>query len=217
MRAIYIQAISFGAAVLISIGLGILFKKYPSKSFAELSTPIIHVIFVIMYGIPLYSFYKQLIRNGFTQYDKILGIPLLPFHSSLHLVGTVTLLLGIFICLISILTLFDSGRGLPGIVLSEKLAAKGIYSLTRNPMSLGFYSVLISIGLRSGSTFVTVWSLLVIIPTHVCFLKFFEERELTLRFGQPYLEYREKVPFIIPNFRIITRGVFRIIKREPFD
>ena len=176
MFAIYIQAIGCGATVLSSIGLGIWLKKHPSTSFADLSTRILHAILFIIYILPLINVYVRLTREGFTQYDKILGIPLLPFHSSLHLVGTVTLLLSIFFFLISILTLAISGLGLPGFVLSEELAAKGIYSFTRNPMSLGFYMILISIGLRSGSTFFTVWSLLVIIPTHVCFLKFFEER-----------------------------------------
>ena len=106
MRAIYIQAICFGVAVLISIGLGILLKKHPSALLAEQLTRIFHVIFVIICGLPLFSFYEQLIRKGFTHYDKILGIPLLPFHSSLHLVGTATLLLGIFICLISFINIF---------------------------------------------------------------------------------------------------------------
>ena len=32
----------------------------------------------------------------------------------------------------------------------------------------------------------------------------FEEKELELRFGQSYLEYKRKVPFLIPNFRNIT-------------
>jgi len=31
-------------------------------------------------------------------------------------------------------------------------------------------------------------------------LKFFEELELELRFGSSYLEYKRRVPFLIPRF-----------------
>ena len=98
------------------------------------------------------------------------------------------------------------GAGLPAVVLSEKLAAKGLYTFTRNPMSLGFYIVLISFALLRGSIFFIFWTLIVIIPTHICFLKFFEERELELRFGKPYIEYKRRVPFLIPNFRNISKS-----------
>jgi len=68
-------------------------------------------------------------------------------------------------------------------------------------MSLGFYILIISIALLRGSIFFFLWSLIVIIPTHICILKFFEERELELRFGQPFIEYKKRVPFLIPNLR----------------
>ena len=45
----------------------------------------------------------------------------------------------------------------------------------------------------------------VIIPIHICFLKLFEERELDSRFGQPYIEYKKRVPFLIPNLCNISK------------
>jgi len=42
-------------------------------------------------------------------------------------------------------------------------------------------------------------AILGIIPAHILFLKFFEELELELRFGSSYLEYKRRVPFLIPR------------------
>jgi protein-S-isoprenylcysteine O-methyltransferase Ste14 len=39
----------------------------------------------------------------------------------------------------------------------------------------------------------------VAIPVHVFYLKYFEEYELELRLGQEYLEYKRRVPFLLPK------------------
>jgi protein-S-isoprenylcysteine O-methyltransferase Ste14 len=134
-----------------------------------------------------------------------LGIPFLRFNADLKIIGTIILIIGILFCFVSIATLAGIGKGLPAFILSENLTAKGIYALTRNPMFLGFYIVFISIGLLKSSISVILWTFIVIIPPNICFLKFFEERELESRFGQPYVEYKKKVPFLIPNLRSIFR------------
>jgi protein-S-isoprenylcysteine O-methyltransferase Ste14 len=33
------------------------------------------------------------------------------------------------------------------------------------------------------------------------YIKLFEEKEMELRFGQEYLAYRDRTPFLIPRFR----------------
>ncbi len=65
-------------------------------------------------------------------------------------------------------------------------------------MSLGLYLECVGIGLALGSTYLTLASLLAVMPAHIFYLKHFEELELELRFGQPYVQYRERVPFLIP-------------------
>jgi hypothetical protein len=37
------------------------------------------------------------------------------------------------------------------------------------------------------------------IPAHIFFLKYFEELELELRFGESYLQYKKDIPLLIPN------------------
>jgi protein-S-isoprenylcysteine O-methyltransferase Ste14 len=51
-----------------------------------------------------------------------------------------------------------------------------------------------------GSTYIALGALLVVIPVHVFYLKYFEEYELELRLGQPYVEYKRSVPFLLPRW-----------------
>jgi len=51
-------------------------------------------------------------------------------------------------------------------------------------------------GLISGSTLVTLVVLLGLVSAHIFFLKFFQELELGLRFGESYKQYKQKAPFL---------------------
>jgi len=57
----------------------------------------------------------------------------------------------------------------------------------------------VGVGLLAGSTALTVGMLLLVIPAHIFNLRYFEETELNLRYGQSYREYTKRVPFLIPN------------------
>jgi protein-S-isoprenylcysteine O-methyltransferase Ste14 len=65
-------------------------------------------------------------------------------------------------------------------------------------MSLGYSLTGLSLGFLSGSTLLTLYVLLGIIPAHLFFLKYFEEYELELRFGESYTQYKDRVPFLWP-------------------
>jgi protein-S-isoprenylcysteine O-methyltransferase Ste14 len=66
-------------------------------------------------------------------------------------------------------------------------------------MSLGFYLLALGTAFITGSRFATLAVALGVIPAHILFLKFFEEKELELRFGESYLDYRKNVPFLVPR------------------
>jgi protein-S-isoprenylcysteine O-methyltransferase Ste14 len=70
----------------------------------------------------------------------------------------------------------------------------------RNPMSLGLYLGSVGFGLLLRSTYLTLGVLLVVIPVHVFYLKYFEEYEMELRMGQSYLDYKRGVPFLLPRW-----------------
>ena len=109
---------------------------------------------------------------------------------------------------ISNYALLDHGHGQAAFFLTKNVVNGHVYKLTRNPMSLGFYLGCLALGFLSGSTYFTLWLLIEVIPTHIFFLKFFEELELKLRFGKSYIEYKERVPFLIPQIRRSSRNKY---------
>jgi protein-S-isoprenylcysteine O-methyltransferase Ste14 len=82
-----------------------------------------------------------------------------------------------------------------------RLITTGIYAYVRNPMVVA--GILIGEGL--GFLFGSASLILIFIPLLTLlgfiYLKFVEERELELRFGSEYLEYKKRVPMFIPKLR----------------
>jgi protein-S-isoprenylcysteine O-methyltransferase Ste14 len=82
-----------------------------------------------------------------------------------------------------------------------KLVTTGIFARVRNPMFVA--GILIGEGL--GFLFGSLSLILIFIPLLTLlgffYLKAVEERELELRFGREYLEYKKKVPMFIPKLR----------------
>lgn len=66
------------------------------------------------------------------------------------------------------------GRGANAFRLTRFLIEGDIYRRVRNPMSLGFYLLCVGIGLMAGSTYLTLASLLGVIPAHILYLNYFE-------------------------------------------
>ena len=92
------------------------------------------------------------------------------------------------------------GLGAPfAIALSEKLASEWMYAWTRNPMLLAGLALLLSLGLWFQSAFFLLWSLLLVTPAMIFFMRYYEERELEIRFGASYLEYKARTPFLFPR------------------
>jgi len=201
MIAIYFLVIGWGVCVMSSLGSGILLRIIHSKKTAEITTRIIHLIVVSSITLPLINvIYHLRVYN----YDELLNIPSMPFLTISKAVGVVMMLIGIGLAILAPISLLESGEGLPLFVLTKKVVTKEIYKRTRNPMMLGFFLTVVGIGLLVGSSFFTLWSLIAFIPAIIFWLKFFEERELEMRFGQSYREYKQRVPFLIPSFRKMT-------------
>ncbi|MGD1047000.1 MAG: isoprenylcysteine carboxylmethyltransferase family protein [Bacteroidota bacterium] len=91
------------------------------------------------------------------------------------------------------------GFGAPGIALSRKLAADLLYAWTRNPMVLAGLAFFLSLGIWFQSALFVLWVLILFAPAVLFFVKTYEERELELRFGASYLEYKSKTPMLFPR------------------
>jgi len=102
--------------------------------------------------------------------------------------------------LFSVLNLALKGLGAPfAIALSEKVAVDWMYAWTRNPMVLATLALLVSLGLWYQSALFVVWVLVLFTPALLFFVKVYEERELELRFGASYLEYKARTPMLFPR------------------
>ncbi|MDI6827585.1 MAG: isoprenylcysteine carboxylmethyltransferase family protein [Armatimonadota bacterium] len=138
--------------------------------------------------------------------DNLLGFSPFPPESVSKFLAALALLIGIFWVLWAYSYLHFVGRGSPieafGIALypTQTLVTSGPYAYTRNPMVLGELFILLGIAFAVRSL-----SGLLLIPVlavaAVIYLKMFEEPALVRRFGEAYLEYRRRVPVLIPKFR----------------
>ena len=82
-----------------------------------------------------------------------------------------------------------------------KLVADGPYAHTRNPMLSGVFISLFGLGILIGSLSITFIFTPLFIALNVWELKAIEEPELAKRLGEAYLDYKDKTPMFIPNFR----------------
>lgn len=102
--------------------------------------------------------------------------------------------------MLTVLNLALRGLGAPfAIALSRKLAVDWMYAWTRNPMVLASLACLVSAGIWFQSTLFIVWAVLLVSPALLFFVKVYEERELEIRFGASYLEYKAKTPMLFPR------------------
>lgn len=175
-------------------------RRDPSTEDRVKSTRIVHLLFGLCWGIPTIV---AVIEPGLSHLDEALGLPPLPFKDLFLVLGIILALPGLYLGVLTNKLLWELGRGNAAFRFTKSIVAQDIYKRTRNPMSLGYYMVCLAIAFLLGSTFLTICVLLGVIPAHLFFLKYFEEKELELRFGQSYLEYKKRVPFLFPR---LTQG-----------
>jgi protein-S-isoprenylcysteine O-methyltransferase Ste14 len=102
--------------------------------------------------------------------------------------------------LLTVVNLALKGFGAPFfIALSRKLAADWLYAWTRNPMLLAALAFFLSLGIWFQSVLFVLWVLILFAPALLFFLKVYEERELEIRFGASYLEYKSRTPMLFPR------------------
>ena len=101
---------------------------------------------------------------------------------------------------LTVINLALKGFGAPFfIVLSRKLAVDWMYAWTRNPMVLAGLTFLLALGIWYQSALFVLWALILFTPALLVFVKVYEERELEIRFGASYLEYRSRTPMLFPR------------------
>ena len=162
--------------------------RQPTTSRAAWITTFVHYALGILFGVPI-------IRALITLPDWSGWMLPIPVEIGLLLVivtGTATLL--------TMVNLALKGSGAPfAIALSSKLAVDWLYAWTRNPMVLAVLAFLLSLGIWFQSALFVLWVLILFAPALLFFVKVYEERELEVRFGASYLEYKSRTPMLFPK------------------
>lgn len=196
MEIILFQAIGAAGFLAGTIFIGAQIRSNTTKEAAQKMSRISHVLFWAGLVLPEFA---GIFYPGLTQFDALLGIPSLPFHGVLEVVGWLALAAGIYYLAASNFALKSLGAGFAAFKLTRHVVIKSVYEQVRNPMSLGTYLSYFGISLISGSTYLLLGTLFVIVPVHVFNLLYFEEGELRVRYGASYEKYKERVPFICPR------------------
>lgn len=119
----------------------------------------------------------------------------------LPITGTVIIALGLCIILWVILTMWFRAKGTPvPAAATEKLIVSGPFKYCRNPLQLGFILYLLGVGTALFSLATGIVALFLGFVVGYAYHRYVEEKELYVRFGSEYDEYRRSTPFIIPGF-----------------
>lgn len=171
------------------------FKKWASIKFplwARLALTIIAGGSIFAWGLP------TLLIDVLPRLDKTLHLPSLYFGLMNQIIGWVFLVVGIFFAIWSIGQQLFTAQGTPiPVMATQKLIIRGVFKYCRNPMGFGSICMYLGCAILAGS----ICSLLTVIlfgGLFVLYIKKVEEKELALRFGDEYEEYKKITPFIVP-------------------
>jgi len=131
--------------------------------------------------------------------DSWLNLPSISYMPWTLIAGLILLVPG---CILLVWTWiqFLMAKGTPVPVNPpRKLITGGLYAYSRNPMLLGIFLIVFAAALLTGSLSLT----LLFAPFLVLFFYFqvtlVEEREMELKFGRNYLDYKNRVPRFFPR------------------
>ena len=143
--------------------------------------------------------------------DSVLGLGnILPFPWNLY-IGVSIFISGLGVGLRATRLLYNIGGGLPWgeadkDVKTSTLVTSGVYAYTRNPMVLGYSLLPLAMGVLFQSQGMALSVTPFVLLINIVIVKFIEEPDLEKRFGDEYHRYKEKTPFLIPDFRTLYSG-----------
>jgi protein-S-isoprenylcysteine O-methyltransferase Ste14 len=133
------------------------------------------------------------------QLDPVIGLtPFAPGIAGL-MIGGILAVIGFGFALWTISDQLFRARGTPiPVVATKVLLVSGPFHLCRNPMGFGAITAYLGLAILSGSL-ASILFVVLFAALFIWYIKGFEEKELSARFGESYRAYRESTPFIIPR------------------
>ncbi len=150
---------------------------------------------------PIFLFaLPYLFRRLGARFDRLLRWPPILTRPFNLILGWLLILPSWLFALWSVASQFDIGRGTPvPLMATQKLVVQPPYTFCRNPMALGAIGMYLGVAVlfRSMGAVVLVLLSAGLLLTYI---KRIEEKEMAIRFGQDYLAYKQRTPFLIPRF-----------------
>jgi protein-S-isoprenylcysteine O-methyltransferase Ste14 len=132
--------------------------------------------------------------------DYLFHLPKISFGKANTLLGCIFIAAGVIYAWWSGFLQIDRARGTPLPVMpTHTLLVSGPFMQSRNPMTFGTILLYVGIGISIGSIS-AIGLVLIFGGLLLTYIKLVEERELELRFGQEYVEYKGRTPFFFPRF-----------------
>lgn len=124
----------------------------------------------------------------------------LPFPKTFAWGWTISIVIGVFITLLGGSLMYrgikDAGEETMTPKKSHTLYG-GIYNYLRHPQALGEVAIWWAVAFFLNSPFLVIWSFL-FIPIYAL-MCFYEEKDLIIRYGETYRNYRDNTGFFIPR------------------
>jgi protein-S-isoprenylcysteine O-methyltransferase Ste14 len=108
-------------------------------------------------------------------------------------------LFGAIYALWSIISQLTRAKGTPlPMMATQKLLIDGPFNHSRNLMGFGAICMYLGMAIIVGSisSIIVVIFFLILL---ILWIKKVEEKEMEIRFGQEYVDYKKNTPFMIPN------------------
>jgi protein-S-isoprenylcysteine O-methyltransferase Ste14 len=121
-----------------------------------------------------------------------------------YLLSIVALVLGLLLLTWTTYFQLKIGKGTPAPnAPTQHLVITGPYQLCRNPIELGAIFYYLGIGTLYGGIVIGIICFILGVIIGSSYHKFIEEKELEIRFGDEYREYKRKTPFLFPKLRTL--------------
>jgi protein-S-isoprenylcysteine O-methyltransferase Ste14 len=163
-------------------------KEYSARSRLVV---IVFAGMVFVLAIPAGLFWISLRYGGAMRYEASSGI---------SIISGLLAVIGLSLSIWTVCVQFKKARGTPApFVATKKLLVQKPYSYCRNPMALGVFIYYLGIAVLAAS-YLAILLVFLFIACLLLIIKLLEEKELEHRFGEEYLLYKRRTPFIIPHF-----------------